>query len=162
MEKRERQRAKEILTSYLVNTNHRRTPERYAILEAIYDVNGEFSIDELGNLLERRRFRVSRATLYNNINLFIDLRLVVRHSIHNSTRYSAALRSEPRFLQICSECGRIKEVEAPLVMAALEETKLKRFRREYISIYAYGICSSCLGLITRRQSKLSKGKKTKK
>ncbi|MBR3444689.1 MAG: transcriptional repressor [Prevotella sp.] len=153
MEEREKRRAKEILSGYLAATKHRRTPERFAVLNAIYDMDGEFSIDELGNLLERKRFRVSRATLYNSIRLFLDLHLVVRHSIHNNTRYSAALQPHPRFQQICSECGRIKDVDAPKVFEALEETKLKRFHRDYISIYAYGICSSCQGRITRRREK---------
>lgn len=153
MGERERKRAREILTDYLATTKHRRTPERYAILDAIYDFDNDFSVDELGNILERRRFRVSRATLYNNIRLFIDLHLVVRHSIHNSTRYSAALQTNLRFLQICSECGRIKNVDAPKVLEALETTKLKRFHKDYISIYAYGMCSSCQGRITRQRKK---------
>ena len=54
-----------ILDSYLEMNNHRKTPERYTILKAIYNIDGHFSLDELGEKLVRDyNFPVSRATLY--------------------------------------------------------------------------------------------------
>ena len=41
-----------ILDNYLEMNNHRKTPERYAILRAVYDMEGHFTIDELGNKRE--------------------------------------------------------------------------------------------------------------
>ena len=40
-----------ILDSYLEMNNHRKTPERYAILRAVYSMNGHFTLDELGEHL---------------------------------------------------------------------------------------------------------------
>lgn len=37
----------QILTEYLELNNYRKTPERYAILDAIYSINGHFTLDEL-------------------------------------------------------------------------------------------------------------------
>ena len=69
-----------ILDSYLEMNNHRKTPERYAILRAVYNTNGHFTLDELGEkLMKEYKFPVSRATLYNTLNLFMELRLVIRH-----------------------------------------------------------------------------------
>ena len=36
-----------ILDSYLEMNNHRKTPERYAILKAVYESNGHFTLEEL-------------------------------------------------------------------------------------------------------------------
>ena len=36
-----------ILTSYLELNNHRKTPERYAILDAVYSMVGHFTLEEL-------------------------------------------------------------------------------------------------------------------
>ena len=36
-----------ILDNYLEMNNHRKTPERYAILRAVYNMVGHFTIDEL-------------------------------------------------------------------------------------------------------------------
>lgn len=61
----------QILTNYLELNNRRKTPERYAILEAVYDMDGHFTLDELGEKLsEEDKFPVSRATLYNTLETF--------------------------------------------------------------------------------------------
>ena len=39
-----------ILDSYLEMNNHRKTPERYAILRAVYSFDSHFSLDELGQI----------------------------------------------------------------------------------------------------------------
>ena len=46
-----RQAVVHILDSYLEMNNHRKTPERYAILNAVYGMNGHFTLEELGAVL---------------------------------------------------------------------------------------------------------------
>ena len=41
----------QILDNYLAQNNRRKTPERYAILETVYAMNGYFTLDELGKRL---------------------------------------------------------------------------------------------------------------
>ena len=43
--------AEHILDNYLEMNNHRKTPERYAILRAVYSIEGHFTLDELGDKL---------------------------------------------------------------------------------------------------------------
>ena len=63
-----------ILDTYLEMNNHRKTPERYTILKAIYNIHGHFTLEELSDKLIRDyNFPVSRATLYNTLNLFMQL-----------------------------------------------------------------------------------------
>jgi len=146
-----------ILDNYLEMNNHRKTPERYAILRAVCNMKGHFTLDELGETLaEVYKFPVSRATLYNTLNLFMELRLVIRHRFQGTTKYEACYASNNHCHQICTVCGRVTEIEAPEVAEAIEMMRLKRFRKDGFSLYIYGICSTCQGAITR------KGKKTKK
>ena len=57
---------RQIFTEYLTANGHRKTPERYAILETIYSIDGHFDIDMLySRMMDQENFRVSRATLYN-------------------------------------------------------------------------------------------------
>ena len=142
-----------ILDSYLEMNNHRKTPERYAILKAVYSIDGHFTLDELGaKLKEEYRFLVSRATLYNTINLFMELRLVIRHRFQGSTKYEACYADNSHCHQICTVCGKVTEIKSPEIAQAIEAMKLKRFRKDGFSLYIYGICSTCQAAITRQKN----------
>ena len=147
----------QILDNYLEMNNHRKTPERYAILRAVYNMVGHFTIDELGvKLAEEDKFPVSRATLYNTLNLFLELRLVIRHRFQGTTKYEAYRSGSNHCHQICTVCGKVTEIEAPEVAEAIEEMHLKRFRKDGFTLYIYGICSVCQGAITRKIKKKEK------
>ena len=79
-------KAHEVLDNYMESNHHRRTPERSTILDTIYSMGEHFSIEDLGRELLKKNFRVSRATLYNTLHLFLELRLVVKHSLAPSMR----------------------------------------------------------------------------
>ncbi len=154
-------KAREILTNYLDETKRRKTPERYAILDAVYYVDGHFSIEDIGVVLEQNRFRVGRATLYNTIRLFIDLRLVLRHSIKNNTRYEACMKDDNPCRQVCTLCGSVTELHLPEIERIIDCTRLSRFHKDGFALSIYGICSSCLAKRNRRKG-LEAKQKTKK
>ncbi len=149
-----------ILDSYLEMNNHRKTPERYAILNAVYNIHGHFTIEELGDKLSAEyRFPVSRATLYNTLNLFLELRLVIRHRFQGATKYEACYDNNSHCHQMCTVCGKVTEVHSPEIAEAIGNMRLKRFRMDGFTLYVYGICSTCQGKITRQRNKqLSKTK----
>lgn len=85
---------RQIFTEYLNANGHRKTPERYAILDTIYSIDGHFDIDTLYSLMaDQENFRVSRATLYNTIILLINARLVIKHQFGNSSQYEKSYKS---------------------------------------------------------------------
>lgn len=144
---------RQILTKYLDENKLRKTPERFAVLDAVYSFNGHFSIQELSEKIEKDYFPVSRATLYNALNLFVILRLVVCHRLSIGTKYEACYANTSHCHQVCTICGKVSEAKAPKVETAIEETHLKRFRRDSFSLYIYGVCSTCLARLTREKNK---------
>lgn len=153
---------RQILDSYLELNDHRKTPERYAILDAVYSINGHFTLDELGEKLSGEcHFPVSRATLYNTMRLFMELRLVIRHRFQGTTKYEACYDNNSHCHQICTVCGNVTEVKSPEINEAIGNLHLKRFRKDGYSLYIYGICSTCQGKLTRRKSSKERQEKEK-
>ena len=138
-----------ILDNYLETNHRRKTSERYAILDTVYSMGGHFTLEQLEACLIERKFFVCRATLYNTLRLFIELRLIMRHHLLDGTRYEACYANSNHCHQICTVCGKVTEIHVPNIARAVENVHLKRFRKDGFSLYIYGVCSSCQGKITR-------------
>jgi len=135
---------KRIFTEYLSINGHRKTPERFAILDTIYSIDGHFNIDMLyQKLAEQEKFRVSRATLYNTIILLMDAQLVMKHQFGNSSQYEKLYNSGMHLHLICTQCGKVTEFQDDALRAAIQDTKFTRFTLSHYSLYVYGLCSKC-------------------
>jgi len=153
--------ARKTLDAYLALNSHRRTPERDAILDAVFEMEGHFSLEQLGESLDKARFRVSRATLYNTMKLFMQLRIVIQHHFHGQTLYEAIGCGTGHCHQVCTICGRVKEIDAPDVERSLEQLKVKRFHKDGYALYVYGICVPCQMKIRRIKHEEEKLRKQK-
>lgn len=152
MESNIKRQARRILSNYIEKSNHRKTPERYAILDAIFDIKGHFSLEELNAILQKKNFIVSRATLFNNLKLFIELNLIVRHKFADGTKYEACIGNTNHSHQICTICNKVTELNIPEISAIINRHRFRRFRKEEFSLYVYGVCSSCQAKLTRNKN----------
>jgi Fur family ferric uptake transcriptional regulator len=143
-----------ILTNYLEQNSLRKTPERFAILDAVYDFDNHFTLEELSDKLnDEERFPVSRATLYNTLKLFLELRLVIRHRFQGATKYEACYDNDSHCHQICTVCGKVTEFKSIQITRAINSLHLRRFRKDGFTLYVYGICSTCQAKLTRMAAK---------
>ena len=78
---------KEVLRNYLKEKGLRNTPERYTILEEIYNYDKHFNVDDLYLLMLQKKYHISKATIYNTIEVFLDAGLVRKHQFGESSTY---------------------------------------------------------------------------
>ena len=135
---------RERLTLYMEEKSMRKTPERYEILRVAGLANGIFTIDGLMLLMHKHaEFQVSRATLFNTMELFYDAGLVIKHMLATAAHYELRTDSNPKAYTICHQCNTITKVSTSTAKLALQNLKVRYFNTEDKLLYIHGICRNC-------------------
>lgn len=131
----------------------RHTPERYVILRKVLTMNKHFIVERLHEAIESDGYPLSRATVYNTIQLLTEAGIVRRHQFGNApAQYEKTLGASmsSHHHLICNRCGKVKEVKDPAMMKAIGETRYRSFTPDYFTLYVYGICSACQRQLRRK------------
>jgi Fur family ferric uptake transcriptional regulator len=135
----------EIFQDYIRQRGLRRTPEREVILKEVFSVHEHFDVEELYLRLRQKGIKVSKASIYRALRLFLDCGLVREvdytdghwhyehiygHGDHNHLR--------------CLGCGEIIEFKTP-DLSRLEEQLSQKYGYSIISHQweVKGYCRGC-------------------
>lgn len=107
-----KEKAKNNFIEYLRKNNHRITNERFLILDSALSMDNHFDADELYNKMKKDFIRVSRATVYNTLELMSDCKILTKHNFKGDrARYEKKFGRKNHYHIICLSCNKILEFE---------------------------------------------------
>ncbi|HZW40628.1 MAG: Fur family transcriptional regulator [Syntrophothermus sp.] len=138
----EKEKAEKLFTDFLKRGKNRITPERFEVLDAAIEYEGHFGADDLYIIMKNKQSQVSRATVYNTLELLAQCDLLVKRNFgDNLTRYESSMKKQNHDHLICTNCGKIIEFSNPKLKKLPEEIS-KEFGFE-LSSYSFNIFGRC-------------------
>ncbi len=139
-----REIVKEIFENYLENNQLRKTNTRFSILDTIYKHEGHFDADQLFHMLKMSSVSVSKATIYNTLEVLETCGLIKKHLFTNSHAvYEPSYGFSQHDHLFCTDCKEIIEFCDPRIQP-IQTTigKLFNFQIEERSLTLYGTCQN--------------------
>lgn len=138
------EQVKKIFAAYLDRKNQRKTPERFAILEEVYRRTDHFDVESLYVDMKNKNHRVSRATVYNTLDLLVECDLVSRHQFGaNQALYEKSYGYKQHDHLICIDCGKVLEFCDPRVAEIQSMVgELLEFKIRHHALILYGNCTN--------------------
>ncbi len=129
------------IKGFLSQKNVKPSYSRLKVMEYLIRYRNHPTVDEIYSKLVKEIPTLSKTTVYNTLNLFVDENLAIPISIDsNEMRYDATVEQHGHFK--CERCGKIYDFSVDIDKIKPEE--LEGFIVRNKSVNYKGICPHCL------------------
>lgn len=135
---------KKIFSTFLEKNNQRKTTERITILECIYKQTEHFTADSLYQKVKTLSGKISRATVYNTIELLLTSNLITKHQFGKAiAQYERSYQTKQHDHLICEDCEKVFEFCDPRVQQIKQTTEeFLNLKISHHALYFYGRCQN--------------------
>ncbi|RMH17644.1 MAG: transcriptional repressor [Acidobacteria bacterium] len=129
----------------LRQTGHRVTMERMHLFREVYNQHGHLDAEALLEALKAKGRKISRATLYRNLELLAELGFVRKHRLGgNRYLYEHVHPGQRHDHIVCGRCGRVAEFVSPAIVAMQREiARAHGFDPEVHTLQIHSQCLDC-------------------
>ena len=126
---------------YLMQYSIRPSVQRTAVMEYLMNHKTHPTVDEIYLALSPGIPTLSKTTVYNTLNLFIEKGAVQMLTIdEKNARYDADISKHAHFY--CNSCGKVLDFMLPKP-EALEIPANSQFNIQSMQLSYYGVCKNC-------------------
>jgi Fur family transcriptional regulator, ferric uptake regulator len=109
-------------TKFLKRGKHRITSERFEVLDYALEYKGHFAADDLYILMKEKNSVISRATVYNTLELLVKCNFLFKRNFGDGiSRYESSYNRKNHDHLICINCGNIIEFSSPKMQEIVKE-----------------------------------------
>ena len=145
---------REVFAAYLAKNHLKRSEQREAILDVFLRSERHLSVDDLLQLVQKRRADVGRTTVYRTLKLLQAAGLAQELVLQGQTRFEREYKRQHHDHFICKSCGEIFEFSSPEIERIQDEVAadigfLIQGHRHQI----YGLCRPCVSRVAREEAR---------
>jgi Fur family ferric uptake transcriptional regulator len=130
---------------FLRERKMRVTRERMALFDEIYEQHEHIDADRLLAAMQRADMKISRATVYRNLDLLVECGLVRKHRLgRNRYLFEHIHAGQEHDHLVCTSCGRVVEFVSPGIAALQSQIcRAHGFVPDQHNLQIQGVCVDC-------------------